>query len=110
MAVTWKVVELERKTASPANGVTVVHWRAEDVETIGEGESAVNHYGSSYGTASFTPDSSKSDFITWSKLTEEDCISWVKASEGIDVDAIEASIAAQITESKTPATKTGVPW
>tara|TARA_B100001057_G_scaffold225210_1_gene225509 strand:- start:454 stop:789 length:336 start_codon:yes stop_codon:yes gene_type:complete len=110
MAATWKVVELERKTSSPANGVTVVHWRCEDVETVGEGDSAVDHFGSSYGTASFTPDSSKSDYITWSKITEEDCINWVKASESVDADAIEASVAAQIAESKAPLTKTGVPW
>jgi|TARA_R100000149_G_C5863399_1_gene128742 hypothetical protein len=110
MAATWKVAQLERKTASPANGVIVVHWRCEDKETVGEGDSAVDHYGSAYGSVSFVPDSSKSDYITWSKLTEEDCIAWVKASEDVDVDEIEKSIAAQITESKTPTSKTGVPW
>jgi len=42
------------------------------------------------------------------KRQEADVIAWVKAD--LDADAIEESIAAQITASKEPVTAAGVPW
>ena len=98
MAVTWTIAQLERNTDS--NGVVVAHWRASDVD----GE----HSGSSYGTCSFTPDSSADGYVAYDSLTEADVISWVKAD--LDADAVEASIAAQIEASKAPVTAAGVPW
>ena len=57
MAVTytWTIAELERNTAD--GGVTVAHWRCEGVD----GEATA----SSYGTTSWTPDASASDFIAF---------------------------------------------
>jgi hypothetical protein len=41
-------------------------------------------------------------------LTESQVIAWVK--EKLDVEAMEASFAAQIEEKKKPITAVGVPW
>ena len=111
MAATWKIVELERNSKAPnKDGVIVAHWRCEDSEVVGTGDLAVTHYGSSYGTCSWTPDSTKEDYVKYADLTEDAVIVWVKASESVSADDIEASIAAQIADSKAPASSTGLPW
>lgn len=97
MAVTWTISTLERNTD---DGVVVAHWRASDAD----GE----HVGSSYGTCGFTPDPDADGYVAYDSLTEETVIGWVKAD--VDADAVEASIAAQIADSKAPAITTGVPW
>ena len=101
MAVTWTISTLERNTD---DGVVVAHWRASDSETVGE----VEHSGSSYGSCGFTPDPDADGYVAYDSLTEETVIGWVKAD--VDADAVEASIAAQIADSKAPAISTGVPW
>jgi len=101
MAVTWTISTLERNTD---DGVVVAHWRASDSETVGE----VEHVGSLYGTCGFTPDADADGYVAYDSLTEETVIGWVKAD--VDADAIEASIASQIADSKAPAISTGVPW
>jgi len=101
MAVTWTISTLERNTD---DGVVVAHWRASDSETVGE----VEHSGSSYGSCGFTPDSTADGYTAYADITEAQVIGWVKAD--VDADAIEASIAAQIADSKAPAISTGVPW
>lgn len=111
MSATWSIVELERNNKAPnKDGIIVAHWRCEDSETVGSGESKVTHYGSSYGTCSWTPDSSKEGYIKYADVTETDVIGWIHASEGINKDEIEASVASQIAESKSPKVRTGVPW
>ena len=101
MAVTWTISTLERNTD---DGVVVAHWRASDSETVGE----VEHTGSSYGTCGFTPDADADGYTAYADITEAQVIEWVKAD--VDADAIEASIASQIADSKAPAITTGVPW
>ena len=101
MAVTWTISTLERNTD---DGVVVAHWRASDSETVGE----VEHSGSSYGTCGFTPDADADGYTAYADITEAQVIEWVKAD--VDADAIEASIAAQIADSKAPAITVGVPW
>ena len=101
MAVTWTISTLERNTD---DGVVVAHWRASDSETVGE----VEHTGSSYGTCGFTPDADADGYTAYADITEAQVIGWVKAD--VDADAVEASIAAQIADSKAPAISTGVPW
>lgn len=98
MAVTWTIAQLERKTSD--DGVVVAHWRASDVDG--------DHSGSSYGTVGFTPDSTADGFTLYADITEAQAIGWVKAD--VDADAVEASIALQIAESKAPAIAVGVPW
>jgi len=97
MAVTWTISTLERNTD---DGVVVAHWRASDAD----GE----HTGSSYGTCGFTPDADADGYTAYADITETQAIEWVKAD--VDADAVEASIAAQIADSKAPAITVGVPW
>ena len=97
MAVTWTISTLERNTD---DGVVVAHRRASDAD----GE----HVGSSYGTCGFAPDSTADGYTAYADITETQAIGWVKAD--VDADAIEASIASQIADSKAPAISTGVPW
>ena len=101
MAVTWTISTLERNTSD--DGVVVAHWRASDAD----GE----HSGSSYGTCSFTPDSSADGYTAYADITEAQAIGWVKDSMGEEaVTALEDSIAAQIADSKAPAVSVGTPW
>ncbi len=103
MATTWTVVQLDRNTAD--GGVTVAHWRVSDSETVGED----TYSASSYGTCGFVPDPSSSDFIAYADLTESTVLDWCWAN-GVDKDAVEASLTAKIAEDKNPTTATGVPW
>ena len=101
MAVTWTISTLERNSSD--DGVIVAHWRASDVDG--------DHLGSSYGTCSFTPDSSADGYTAYADITEAQAIGWVKDSMGEEaVTALEDSIAAQIADSKAPAVATGTPW
>ena len=102
MAVTWTISTLERNTSD--DGVVVAHWQANDSEVVGD----ITHSGGSYGTCGFTPDSSSEGYTLYADITEAQAIGWVQAD--VDADAIEASIASQIAESKAPAVATGVPW
>jgi len=112
MAVTWDVVSLDatKTVGSLSDVVTTVHWTANDSETVGSGDSAVEHTGSSYGSVGLAEADSGS-FTAYASITKENAVAWAKAALGADeVTRIETSIAAQITESKTPTTTTGVPW
>ena len=109
MAITWNVIQTERETTN--DGITLCHWNATDSETVGAGDSAVVHNGYSYGACGFTPDHTAGGFTAYASVTEANAVAWVKASLGADqVAAVEAEIAAQITESKTPTNASGVPW
>jgi len=101
MAVTWTIATLERNSSD--DGVVVAHWRASDVDG--------DHSGSSYGTCGFTPNAEAEGYTAYAKITEDMAIEWVKASMGEEaVESLESNIAAQIEESKAPATSAGVPW
>ena len=112
MAVTWDVVSLDatKTVGSLSDVVTTVHWTASDSETVGSGDSAVVHTGSAYGSIELAEADSKS-FTAYADITKANAIAWAKAALGSDeVTAIETSIAAQITASKTPTVSSGVPW
>jgi hypothetical protein len=105
MAVTWTISTLERNLTD--DGVIVAHWRATDSEVVGDD----THTGSSYGTCGFTPDAEAEGFTAYEDITEAQAIGWVKDSMGEEgVAALEASIAAQIEQSKAPAVVVGTPW
>ena len=103
MAVTWNAtLEGEKTVGSLSDVVTTIHWTASD--TDGE------HTGSSYGAVGLAEADSGS-FTAYADITKETAIAWAKAAMGADqVTAVEASIAAQIAESKTPTRFTGTPW
>jgi hypothetical protein len=108
MAVTWDIAALDatKTVGSLSDVVTTVHWTASDSETV----SGVEHVGSAYGSVRLAEPDSES-FTAYADITKDNAITWAKAVIGSDqVTAIETDIAAQITESKTPTTSTGVPW
>ena len=100
---TWTISTLESNTAD--GGVIVAHWRVTDSETVGDD----TYSASAYGTASFTYDASADDFVPYADLTEAVVLGWCWA-DGVDKDAIEASLTANIEEQKNPTTQDGVPW
>ena len=112
MAVTWFITNLDttKTVGSLCDVVTTVHWTASDSETVGSGDSAVVHTGSSYGSVGLAAADSGS-FTAYADITKDNAIAWAKAAIGSDeVTSIETRIAAQITESKTPTKTSGVPW
>ena len=112
MAVIWDVASLDatKTVGSLSDVVTTVHWTASDREIIGSGDSAEVHTGYFYGSVGLAAPDSKA-FTAYADITKDNAIAWAKAAIGSDkVTAIETGIAAQITESKTPTTTSGVPW
>jgi hypothetical protein len=99
MTTTWTIAQLERTLDD--GGVVVAHWRA----TATDGDFSA----SSYGTAGFTPDPSASDYVPYDSITEEVALGWCWA-DGVDKDAIEASLAANIDGQINPTQAAGVPW
>jgi len=99
MTTTWTISTLERELSD--GGVIVAHWRATDVDG--------DYSASSYGTCGFTYDASASDFTPYDDLTESQVLGWCWAN-GVDQDAIEASLAAKIEADKNPTQANGVPW
>ena len=95
---TWTIANLERNTAD--GGVTVAHWRCEGVD----GETTA----SSYGTTSWTPDASASDFIAFDSLTQDAVLAWVWNTV-VKAD-VETAIADKINAELNPTTTAGLPW
>jgi hypothetical protein len=99
MTTVWQISQMERTLDD--GGVVVAHWRA----TATDGD----YSASSYGTAGFTPDPSSPTYVPYADVTEELALSWCFA-DGVDKDAIEASLQANIDGQINPVTASGVPW
>jgi hypothetical protein len=95
MNITYTIAQLDRQTSDGL--VTTAHYTVNAVD----GE----HTAGSYGTVGFERGES---FVPYDSLTEAQVIAWVK--DKLDVEAIEASLSAQIAAQKNPVTATGVPW
>ena len=103
MAVTWTIPKMDRDITQgdKADVITTIHWIASETDSDGNS-------GSSYGSVSVTLGK---DFIAYADIKESDAIGWAKDALGSDeVTAIEANIASQIAEAKTPTTASGVSW
>ena len=107
MTTVWQISQMERTLSD--GGVVVCHWRANASETVGEGDDAVTYSANNYGTCGFTPDPSSSDWVAYDDITEDMALGWCFAN-GVDKDAIEASLAANIEAQKNPTQASGVPW
>lgn len=81
-------------------GVIVAHWQVNKAS----GENVAT----SYGTVSFTPDSSAEGYVAYDSLTEDTVIGWVQ--EAIDTEALEASLDADLAEQASPSVTVGTPW
>ena len=91
---TWKIAQLDRKTAD--GFVTTAHWTV----TATDGDFSASAYGSVGFSGELT--------TPYADLTEAQVLEWVWAS--LDKAAYEASLAAQIEAQKNPVSATGVPW
>jgi len=96
MTTTWTISNLDRQTSD--GFVYQVHWQA----TAVDGE----HSASIVNTCSW---SDGTPTVDYADLTQEQVLSWVWAN-GVDKDATEAALAAQIAEQKAPKTARGLPW
>ena len=107
MAVNWKIITTDYTVtgAKGTNQISTLHWDCTDAKTV----DGVTHRGRIYGSVACPDPTGK--FIEYAKVTEEDCITWLKGLLGSDeVTEIETAVANQITESKTPTTGSGQPW
>ena len=94
--ITWNISQLDRQTSD--GFVTTAHWQV----TATDGDysaSVISTCSWSEGTAT----------IPYASLTKETVLGWIWAN-GVDKDAVEASLAAQIELQKNPVTEVGVPW
>ena len=74
MAVVWNVVALDRAPTegSLADVIKTVHWTAADSETVGSGDSAVTHTGSSYGSVGLGA-ADAGDFTAYASFSSSSC-------------------------------------
>lgn len=93
----FNISTLERNSDG---GVVVAHWQVNKAS----GENVAT----SYGTVSFTPDSSAEGYVAFDALTEATVIGWVQ--EALDTEALEASLDADLAEQATPSIIVGTPW
>jgi hypothetical protein len=94
--ITWNISQLDRQTSD--GFVTTAHWQAN--ATDGDYSASV------YNTCSWSEGTAT---IPYASLTKETVLGWIWAN-GVDKDAVEAALNAQIELQKNPVTATGVPW
>ena len=96
MTTTWTITQLDRQTS---NGfVTTAHWTASAVDG--------DYSASTYSTSSWADGTPTTPYAD---LTQATVLGWIWAN-GVDKEAVEASLQAQIDAQKNPVTATGVPW
>ena len=93
---TWTITQTDYLVAD--GFITTAHWTA----TAVDGTYTASVY-STCGFAAATP------AIPYASVTEAEVLALCWAN-GVDKDATEASLAAQIALQKNPVTATGVPW
>ena len=93
----FNIATLERNSD---DGVVVAHWQVSKAS----GENTA----SSYGTCSFTPDSTAEGYVAYADLTEATVIGWVQ--EALDTTELEAALDADLAEQAAPSITAGVPW
>ena len=94
--ITWTVTQCDRLTSD--GFITTAHWTASAVD--GEYSASI------YSTCSWQAGTPS---IPYDQVTEQEVLNWCWAS-GVDKDATEAALAAQINLQKNPVSATGVPW
>ena len=106
MNLTWKIEQLIVKPTdgSYTDVVITAAWRCNGDEEA----SGVTHYGTCYGTASFS--APEDPFTPFVSLTEQQVLDWCYAS-GVDKALIEENVGQQIERSKNPPTVLlPLPW
>ena len=96
MTTTWKITQCDRLTSD--NFITTAHWTATAVDG--------DYTASAYSTCSFA---AATPSIPYASVTEAEVLNWIWAN-GVDKEATEAALAAQIELLKNPVQAAGVPW
>ena len=94
--ITWTITTCDRKTSD--GFINVAHWTCAGVD----GDYSASVY-STCGFADGTPT------IPYDDVTEQDVLDWCWAN-GVDKDATEAAVEAQIEALKNPTEASGTPW
>ena len=96
IAYNWKITETNYQTSDEY--IFCAHWTATAVDG--------DYTASIYSTCSFA---AAEPAIPYADVTMQEVLDWCWAS-GVDKDATEAALAAQIEAQKNPVTATGTPW
>lgn len=96
MTTTWNISQTNYETAT--GFITTAHWQA----YLTDGNYTASTY-STCGWQAGTPT------VAYADVTMQEVLDWCWAS-GIDKEATEASLVAQIELQKNPVTSTGTPW
>jgi hypothetical protein len=96
MTTTWKITQTDYLTAD--GFITTAHWTATAVDGA--------YTASIYSTCSFA---AATPSIPYNSVTEAEVLDWCW-NNGVDKDATETSLAAQIALQQNPVTATGTPW
>lgn len=99
IAYNWKITETNHQTSDEY--IFCAHWTATAVDG--------DYTASVYATCNFAKPEDNLDLTPYDDITEQDVLGWVWAN-GIDKDATEATLAAQIELQKHPVQEAGVPW
>jgi len=93
---TWAITQTDYLVAD--GFITTAHWTASAVD----GAYTAGAYGTC-GFAAATPS------IPYASVTQQEVLDWCWAN-GVDKDAIESNLAANIALQKNPVTAAGTPW
>lgn len=104
IAYNWVITQTDYETA---NGfITTAHWTATAVDASLDGSGSADYTASIYSTSSWA---SGTPTIPYSSVTMAEVLNWVWAN-GVDKQATEDALAANIALQKNPVTATGTPW
>jgi len=100
---TWKVGQCDRFLQTGV--ISTLHYTV-----TAETEDGVYSAGA-YGAVGLEAPDAKT-MIAYDKVTEANCVEWLKAALGGDekVTEIQTALDNQLTEKRTPTTGTGLPW
>jgi hypothetical protein len=96
MTTTWTIGTLDRNVAT--GFVTTAHWQCNAVDG--------DYSASTYATCSWADGTVNTPYAD---LTQATVLGWVWAN-GVDKQATEDALAAQIALQKNPVTASGTPW
>ncbi len=96
MTTTWKITQTDYQTSD--GFISTAHWTATAVDG--------DYTASIYSTASWQ---AGIPTIPYASVTEAEVLNWVWAN-GVDKQATEDALEAQIALQKAPVTASGTPW
>ena len=100
MTTTWTITQCDRLTAD--GFITTAHWTASAADTSLDGDFTA----SIYATCRFAEGVATTPYAD---VTEEQVMGWCWAN-GVDKEATEAALAANIDLQKNPVVAAGTPW